>query len=589
MQMKKSFRRRLMQVVLLSTIGISTIVILLATANYTITYIRKEQQMARKQEEIIRNALDQELESLYQLGKMMKNDGTIQRYMEEDPALLDGSFLNDVSMSLINYKKLNPNIRHLSLLRYSDESIDYVGSAWRANRETLYRELADAYARAENTASGEERISVDEDVFCRGEHVLNLFFPVYNTYSVYQQMGVICVGIPETVIQEYYSGNFFDSILLADQEGVVQSHQQPEQIGRICEEAELLDSSGEICYRRGRYYLMLQLESCSWRLVAEISILRILKNAGGVLLFSVCVMCLMCASLMLYCYKAAQKLIHPVEDLKDRMASVARGDMTIRMDVEYQEEEFNEMARSFNVMVRNVDQLMERIKEEQLQLQKIKLSALQEQIKPHFLYNTLECIHMQAVIDGNEEISRLVLALASFYRLCLGKGQDVVSLKQELSHIGNYLIIQNVRYQNIIRFHREIPEEYGEIPILKMTLQPLIENCIYHGIKVKEGRTGDIFVTIRKDGEDAVLSVSDNGEGMTQEQIRQLNERIQTFDEQNGYGVRNVNRRLKIFFGPQYGLTYRKNDGQGITVDIRIPFSRQNEEHGKQGEACTRY
>jgi len=578
-----------MQVVLLSTIGISTIVILLATANYTITYIRKEQQMARKQEEIIRNALDQELESLYQLGKMMKNDGTIQRYMEEDPALLDGSFLNDVSMSLINYKKLNPNIRHLSLLRYSDESIDYVGSAWRANRETLYRELADAYARAENTASGEERISVDEDVFCRGEHVLNLFFPVYNTYSVYQQMGVICVGIPETVIQEYYSGNFFDSILLADQEGVVQSHQQPEQIGRICEEAELLDSSGEICYRRGRYYLMLQLESCSWRLVAEISILRILKNAGGVLLFSVCVMCLMCASLMLYCYKAAQKLIHPVEDLKDRMASVARGDMTIRMDVEYQEEEFNEMARSFNVMVRNVDQLMERIKEEQLQLQKIKLSALQEQIKPHFLYNTLECIHMQAVIDGNEEISRLVLALASFYRLCLGKGQDVVSLKQELSHIGNYLIIQNVRYQNIIRFHREIPEEYGEIPILKMTLQPLIENCIYHGIKVKEGRTGDIFVTIRKDGEDAVLSVSDNGEGMTQEQIRQLNERIQTFDEQNGYGVRNVNRRLKIFFGPQYGLTYRKNDGQGITVDIRIPFSRQNEEHGKQGEACTRY
>lgn len=589
MRMKKSFRRRLMQVVLLSTIGISTIVILLATANYTITYIRKEQQMARKQEEIIRNALDQELESLYQLGKMMKNDGTIQRYMEEDPALLDGSFQNDVSMSLINYKKLNPNIRHLSLLRYSDESIDYVGSAWRADRETLYRELADAYARAENTASGEERISVDEDVFCRGEHVLNLFFPVYNTYSVYQQMGVICVGIPEAAVQEYYSGNFFDSILLADQEGVIQSHQQPEQIGRTCEEAELLDSSGEICYRRGRYYLLLQLESCSWRLVAEISILRILKNAGGVLLFSVCAMCLMCASLMLYCYRAAQKLIHPVEDLKDRMASVARGDMTIRMDVEYQEEEFNEMARSFNVMVRNVDQLMERIKEEQLQLQKIKLSALQEQIKPHFLYNTLECIHMQAVIDGNEEISRLVLALASFYRLCLGKGQDVVSLKQELSHIGNYLIIQNVRYQNIIRFHREIPEEYGEIPILKMTLQPLIENCIYHGIKVKEGRTGDIFVTIRKDGEDAVLSVSDNGEGMTQEQIRQLNERIQTFDEQNGYGVRNVNRRLKIFFGPQYGLTYRKNDGQGITVDIRIPFSRQNEEHGKQGKACTRY
>lgn len=246
--------------------------------------------------------------------------------------------------------------------------------------------------------------------------------------------------------------------------------------------------------------------------------------------------------------------------------------MTIRMDVEYQETEFNEMARSFNIMVKNVDHLMQKIKEEQIQMQKMELSALQAQIKPHFLYNTLECIHMQAVLDGNREISRLVLALASYYRLCLSRGQDVVTLKQELKHIENYLIIQNVRYRDIIHLHQEIPQEYQEIPILKMTLQPLIENCIYHGIKVKEGNTGDIFLTIRREGRCAVLSVSDNGAGMEEDEIDKLNQSIQIPEAQNGYGVRNVNQRIKIYFGEEYGLFYKKSKEQGVTAEIRIPY-----------------
>ena len=217
---------------------------------------------------------------------------------------------------------------------------------------------------------------------------------------------------------------------------------------------------------------------------------------------------------------------------------------------------------------------MQKIKEEQIQMRKMELSALQDQIKPHFLYNTLECIHMQAVLDSNREISRLVLALASYYRLCLSRGQDVVTLKQELKHIENYLIIQNVRYRDIIHFHQEVPKEYQEIRILKMTLQPLIENCIYHGIKVREGNTGDIFVSIRREGKCAVLSVSDNGAGMEEDEIEELNKSIQIPEAQNGYGVRNVNQRIKIYFGEEYGLLYKKNKDQGITVEVRIPYQQ---------------
>ena len=117
----------------------------------------------------------------------------------------------------------------------------------------------------------------------------------------------------------------------------------------------------------------------------------------------------------------------------------------------------------------------------------------------------------------------------------------------------------------------EIPEEYLSLSILKMTLQPLVENCIYHGIKVKDGRKGEILISVRQDGDTAVLTVSDNGVGMSEKQLAELNEAIQTFDEKKGYGVRNVNRRLRIFFGEQYGLTYHNNEPDGVTVEIRIP------------------
>ena len=572
--MERSFRRRLIQVVLLSVIGVSSIVILFTTVSYGTTYIKKERQMAETQEEIIKNALEQEMASLYQLGSMMRNDRTLQEYLEAEEDELDGAFINQVSISMINYKKLNPNIKYLTLVRYKDETIRSVGSGWRVDQEVLYKKMCEDFDEAAFTQEETEKLSVSEDIFGEPEHTMNLFFPVYSTYSLYQEIGYISLGIPEKVIREYYEGNSFDNILLMDSEGRILSHKDSSRIGSPYEHDRIVSGKSRIQYRNGTYYLDSLIDSCGWHIIAEISLLRILKNSLGVLLLSALVMCFSCASLLVYCYRAAKKLIHPVEDLEKRMGAVAEGNMAIRMDVEYQETEFNEMAKSFNVMVKNVDHLMQKIKEEQIQMRKMELSALQDQIKPHFLYNTLECIHMQAVLDGNREISRLVLALASYYRLCLSRGQDVVTLKQELKHIENYLIIQNVRYRDIIHFHQEVPKEYQEIRILKMTLQPLIENCIYHGIKVREGNTGDIFVSIRREGKCAVLSVSDNGAGMEEDEIEELNKSIQIPEAQNGYGVRNVNQRIKIYFGEEYGLLYKKNKDQGITVEVRIPYQQ---------------
>ena len=152
-------------------------------------------------------------------------------------------------------------------------------------------------------------------------------------------------------------------------------------------------------------------------------------------------------------------------------------------------------------MMNRIDLLLEQVKLEQHQMEQIRFHALQSQIKPHFLYNTLDCIHWQAVSDGNKEISVMVKAMAQYYRICLSKGKEIIPLKLEMEHIRSYLIIQNMRYDNIVELEDLITEEYYEIMIPKMTLQPLIENAIYHGIQAKEGGKGRILLSIRREGQ----------------------------------------------------------------------------------------
>jgi two-component system, sensor histidine kinase YesM len=236
-------------------------------------------------------------------------------------------------------------------------------------------------------------------------------------------------------------------------------------------------------------------------------------------------------------------------------------------------DDIRNMAKSFNLMAIRLEELVEKVKEDQHQIEQIKLNALQSQIQPHFLYNTLDCIHWQALVDGNERISVLVKALANYYRLCLSKGQDIISLSQELAHVQNYLIIQNIRYGNIIEQSFEIEERFLKVPIPKMTLQPLVENAIYHGIKVKNGKHGKITITAREENDKVVISVSDSGAGVSQKKIDEINSSISIYDESFGYGVRNVHKRIELLYGKGNGLYFRKNNTGGITVEIRLPYS----------------
>lgn len=244
-------------------------------------------------------------------------------------------------------------------------------------------------------------------------------------------------------------------------------------------------------------------------------------------------------------------------------------------------DEIADLGQSFNIMVEQIKELLAQSIRKQQQLQKAELRTLQAQINPHFLYNTLDSIVWMAEAGNHDGVIRLVKALSAFFRLSLNNGRDWIQIRSELAHVQSYLIIQQMRYHDILEFKVEVAEELQEYPILNMTLQPLVENALYHGIKNKRGM-GLIRIGGYTDGGTIMLTVSDNGIGIPAGRLEALRESVEhpiQSEEpedtgQGGFGLQNVHQRLRLYFGPEYGIRLDSSEGYGTQITVRIPKNR---------------
>lgn len=229
------------------------------------------------------------------------------------------------------------------------------------------------------------------------------------------------------------------------------------------------------------------------------------------------------------------------------------------------------LSDSVNTMAQKLELFVEQMKEDERKMRRGELRLLQEQINPHFLYNTLDTIVW--LIEGNmtKEAEKMVVSLSDFFRLILNHGKEMNSIEQEEKHIRSYLEIQQVRYQDILEYEIAIPEELYHYSILKMTLQPIVENALYHGIKYKRAK-GKIFIHGRREEDSIVLVVEDNGVGMDEAELKTLQSEIRKNckETEKGFGLANVNERIKMAYGPAFGLSIESEKGKGTRVSVRI-------------------
>ena len=264
-------------------------------------------------------------------------------------------------------------------------------------------------------------------------------------------------------------------------------------------------------------------------------------------------------------------IIQPISQLNQATEKIAQGDFKARAQAD-SEDEVAELAARFNKMAGSMQSLIDKVKEDERKMRKADLRLLQEQIQPHFLYNTLDTIVW--LIESNEpdEAVTMVVTLSDFFREILSKGKEFISIKEEEKHISSYLQIQEMRYRDILEYDIQLDQVIYKYQILKLTLQPVVENALYHGIKYKRAK-GCIHIHGEKEGDIIRLTVRDDGVGMDEEELEHLCQQIEKpcQETEKGFGLANVNERIHMYFGPEYGMKIQSQKGKGTTVEIVIP------------------
>lgn len=276
-----------------------------------------------------------------------------------------------------------------------------------------------------------------------------------------------------------------------------------------------------------------------------------------------------------YSIRLSRSITRPIVQLCGRVEDVAKGDLTARQPIQSQAYEIHTLSQGMEQMIGRLSQQMQEVQLKQQSLRRTELALLQAQINPHFLYNTMDTIIWLIEAEKTQDAVEMVSNLSAFFRHSLSKGEDVIPLEEEERHVRSYLQIQRARYKDIMEYSVDIDPKIRGALLPKLTLQPLVENALYHGIKLKRG-LGHIRITGWTEAGHVFLQVADNGVGMPQERLAHLRRAMET-EERVGFGVSAVNQRLKLMFGREYGLTIDSREGIGTTVTIRIPCREKEE------------
>ena len=427
-----------------------------------------------------------------------------------------------------------------------------------------------------------------QDLQISKPHVESLLEDYYPWVVTISKMVVDREGRMEQAFMDIrFSGiaNYVDDVgigqhgycFIVDTEGNLIYHPQQQMIY-----AGLKEETGEFAGLDDGFYMesnviytVQTLTNCNWRVVG-VSYVDELITTKVAHMVKICVtlLLLVLVTAILVGSFFSWMLAKPVKRLTGAMEEFEKNTENFQFEPVEGAGEITSLSASFGHMVLRIQYLMEKVRQEEISLRKTELKALQAQINPHFLYNTLDSIAWMCEEERPKEAVEMVNALARLFRISISKGHELIPLEKELEHAKSYLKIQNFRYKN--QFTYEFDVEESCLPYLcnKITLQPMIENAIYHGLNrmVDEGK---IRITVREEENAVVMTVEDNGVGMTEETCREI--LCREPGERTGIGIKNVNDRIQIYFGEEYGIRIASEPDVGTLVEIRIPKLREGE------------
>ncbi len=368
-------------------------------------------------------------------------------------------------------------------------------------------------------------------------------------------------------------------IMLVDEDNRIIYHPNPELIGKmigaLLGESSLTDWQQDFTTKMGPGNQLIRVKTfapANWKIIGLSNRFELATEMQKITRLALTIIVSTILVLTLMAVYFAHLLTNPLKELQQSMRQASE-DLNTNAVI-HTMDEIGELSETFNQMLARIRQLMNQSVQEQEKMRRTEMRALQEQIKPHFIYNTLDLIIGLLETNKNEDVINTVEALGAFFRTSLSHGQELITIREEVEHVRNYLYIQKIRHGDKYNYLIEVEEQLLNKKTIKLILQPIVENAIYHGVRELETAGG--LITIKgffmEDANTVCFQVIDNGVGMDPAKMEDINRCLrESGTEQRYFGISNVNERIRLAFGPEYGVELSATPGGGVTVTIKLP------------------
>ena len=483
------------------------------------------------------------------------------------------------------------DIRNIGIVRRENESSSLFNNGMSTRNQNLKLDTQHWYADAVGKYDHYNLTSSHVQNVISGERlwVITLSRGIRNYTGEGDSDGVVFIDLNYSAISELCTQNSVGTkgyVFILDQDGNIVYHPQQQQLYNELqtENISLIMNAKTDVVTAGKgddekIYALSHSETTGWTIVGCMNMSELLKNSRKARSIYVLVALGLIAVALVISSEIARNITFPIQKLRDSMKRVQKGDFSAAEIEVYSDNEIGSLTRSFNVMTHKIQDLMAQNIQEQEQKRKIELKALQSQINPHFLYNTLDSIIWMAEGKKNEEVVLMTASLARLLRQSISIENELVTIGQEVEYVRSYLTIQKMRYKDKLEFEINVDPRITHAKIIRLVLQPIVENAIYHGLKYKESK-GMLKVHGYELGERIIIDITDDGVGMDEETLKHIYDKHKVNYHSNGVGVYNVQQRLVLYYGKEYGIIYHSEKGKGTTATVVIP-KKQEDVHEK--------
>lgn len=414
--------------------------------------------------------------------------------------------------------------------------------------------------------------------------VITLSRPLVN-YKTGENGGVFFIDLNYNAISSLCSNNNIGGsgyIFILDENGNIIYHPQQQLMygGLKTENIDEIMSSTKDHFQSeegDKLYTISKSDMTGWTVVGAAYTSELLKNNKQAQMMYLLVAGVLLLGVIAISSIISREITKPIRQLRDSMSMVEEGRFDKANVPVTASNEVGSLSKSFNVMTERIHTLMEQNVYEQKQKRKNELKALQAQINPHFLYNTLDSIIWMSEAGRNDEVVLMTSALARLFRQSISNDKEQVTVAEEIEYVRSYLTIQKMRYKDKLEYSIDVSPEINHVMIIKFALQPIVENAIYHGLKYKDTK-GNLSIRGYVRGKKAYITIADDGVGMEEAALEHIFDETKKEHKSNGVGVPNVQKRLKLYYGQEYGISYISRKGVGTVATVTVPLEEQEDD-----------